>query len=55
MYMVRGVFMTFVMFTTRVALFSTLITYALSGDPLKASFVSAPPRPPSRTPPAQPR
>ncbi|XP_052133191.1 ATP-binding cassette sub-family C member 4-like [Frankliniella occidentalis] len=39
-YMVRGVFMTFMMFTTRVALFSTLVTYALSGDPLKASFVS---------------
>lgn len=40
-YMVRGVFMTFMMFTTRVAIFSTLITYALSGDVLKASMVSA--------------
>ncbi|KAJ1523375.1 hypothetical protein ONE63_001242 [Megalurothrips usitatus] len=38
-YMVRGVFMSFMLFTTRVALFSTLITYALTGSSLKASMV----------------
>lgn len=37
---VRGLFMTFNLFTTRVALFSALITIALTDQPITASTVS---------------
>lgn len=38
---VRGLFMTFNLFTTRVALFSALITIALTDQPIQASTVNS--------------
>lgn len=36
---IRGIYMTFNMFTTRMALFATLLAYALSGNHLAAEHV----------------